>query len=385
MKSTTHVTCAKPDRQRGVATLLVSLVILISMTVLTFAVARTGLMEQKISANEARAKETLEAAEAALEYGVAWLAENNVTNWTPAAGNKETASPTAAPPEINVGNFSYNISVSYERDATTDDLKKYTLITASATEANDSSITMTLSQYAYQVNVLNEGGGANPAPLVMDGCLSNVGGTPDIWPEGSDPGAATDGTGISVATSQNKLTGSGDPCIDNGANLDLHSTGGADLDGKQHNVNLDPDGDGTGSVWEYVFDIDKQTFIGHADTSLTDAGPLYYITSSNNWGTGNATYGSSTAPVVIFFSAAADCPMPNGGITVYGILYIEGDCSDANGWGGVTVYGAVLVDGDMAKLNANTDLRHFSLAGAGSKLTLAPLAAPKIIGTWHDF
>lgn len=380
MKLRNRHTAINLHGQRGVASLLISLVVLISMTVLTFAVARTGLMEQKISANEARAKETLEAAEAALEYGAAWLASNNVT-WTDIGGNKEQATPATAPPNITVGNFTYNASVTFQRDTSTTNTKKYTLIMASATETSDSSITTSLSQYAYQINVLNDTNGNSPAPLVMDGCLTDVTGTPDIWPEGSDPNSGFTGTGISAATSQ---PGSGMSCINNNTHLDLHSTGGPDFDGKQHSTNLDLDGDGTGSVWEYVFDIDKATFIGSADTSLSDAGPLYYITSSGNWGSGNATYGSVSNPVVIYFSDAADCPKPVGGITVYGIIYLEGDCNDANGWGGLTVYGAVLVDGNMAKLNANTDIRHISLAGGGNGLAMAPLGAPKIIGTWND-
>ncbi|MDO9371045.1 MAG: pilus assembly PilX N-terminal domain-containing protein, partial [Gammaproteobacteria bacterium] len=57
--------------ERGVATLITSLALLLAITLLTFAAARVGIMEQRISANDYRAKQGFEAAQAGIEFAIA--------------------------------------------------------------------------------------------------------------------------------------------------------------------------------------------------------------------------------------------------------------------------------------------------------------------------
>lgn len=59
--------------ERGVATLITSLALLLAITLLTFAAARVGIMEQRISANDYRAKQGFEAAQAGIEFAIATL------------------------------------------------------------------------------------------------------------------------------------------------------------------------------------------------------------------------------------------------------------------------------------------------------------------------
>ncbi len=59
--------------ERGMATLITSLVLLLAITLLSFAAARVGIMEQRISANDYRAKQGFEAAQAGIEYAIAML------------------------------------------------------------------------------------------------------------------------------------------------------------------------------------------------------------------------------------------------------------------------------------------------------------------------
>ncbi|MBQ0841246.1 MAG: hypothetical protein KBT88_15805 [Gammaproteobacteria bacterium] len=66
-----------PSRQKGAATLLVSIVLLIGVTLITIFAARVGVMDQRIAGNEYRHKEAFAAANAALDQGAAYLAENN--------------------------------------------------------------------------------------------------------------------------------------------------------------------------------------------------------------------------------------------------------------------------------------------------------------------
>lgn len=64
------------NNQKGVATLLVSIILLIGVTLITIFAARVGVMDQRISANEYRHKEAKAAADAALEQAAAFITNN---------------------------------------------------------------------------------------------------------------------------------------------------------------------------------------------------------------------------------------------------------------------------------------------------------------------
>lgn len=73
---TAHKLLPSPNRQHGAATLLVSIVLLIGVTLITIFAARVGVMDQRISANEYRHKEAQASAEAALEQAGAFIQQN---------------------------------------------------------------------------------------------------------------------------------------------------------------------------------------------------------------------------------------------------------------------------------------------------------------------
>ncbi len=63
-------------RQRGAATLVVAIILLLAMTMMTFFGVRVGVTEQRIAANDMRAKQALAVAEALVENGIAYLEHN---------------------------------------------------------------------------------------------------------------------------------------------------------------------------------------------------------------------------------------------------------------------------------------------------------------------
>src|SRR5665647_1995751 len=69
----------RPSRQTGMATLVTSLVIMILATILVMAVSKTTLMEQRISSNEIRSRQAAEAAEAGINYGVAYVMQTDAS------------------------------------------------------------------------------------------------------------------------------------------------------------------------------------------------------------------------------------------------------------------------------------------------------------------
>lgn len=96
--------CA-PRRQRGVATLLIALVLLAILTVITVFAANYGLFEQRTSGNEYRYKLAFQTAEAGLGQGVEYLKANTAVlvsdvsgGWLFPGSEKWTPCDTTAPP-----------------------------------------------------------------------------------------------------------------------------------------------------------------------------------------------------------------------------------------------------------------------------------------------
>jgi hypothetical protein len=73
------VTCGRSSsyKQAGAVTLLTSVMIMLLATILVVAVSRTTLMEQRISGNEIRTRMAHEAAEAGLNFGLAYLTQTS--------------------------------------------------------------------------------------------------------------------------------------------------------------------------------------------------------------------------------------------------------------------------------------------------------------------
>ncbi|WP_018938266.1 PilX N-terminal domain-containing pilus assembly protein, partial [Thioalkalivibrio sp. AKL3] len=63
--------------QKGLATLLITVIILVAITLVIIFASQTAILEQRMSANELRMKQTNNAAQAGLEVALAYAAENN--------------------------------------------------------------------------------------------------------------------------------------------------------------------------------------------------------------------------------------------------------------------------------------------------------------------
>ena len=71
------------SQQRGIATLAISLLVLFLITMVTLYTASTSITEQRISANQYRADQALSAANAAMDYGVAYYDMGGVDHRNP--------------------------------------------------------------------------------------------------------------------------------------------------------------------------------------------------------------------------------------------------------------------------------------------------------------
>lgn len=100
--------CARSPRfrQAGAVTLLTAVIILMLATILVIAVSRTTIMEQRISGNEIRSRQALEAAEAGLNFGLAYVTQTTQGGVTVPSGadkDKNTFADTIALTTITTG------------------------------------------------------------------------------------------------------------------------------------------------------------------------------------------------------------------------------------------------------------------------------------------
>jgi len=406
--------------QKGAVTLIMVVMMAIVMAVVALTTARSGMMEQKITGNDLRAREAQEAAEAGLEYGVAWAGKHNVP-W-PTGANTLACPATGCPtlPQVTGSSTgeAYNISsLVYSRPSAT---SEFIRVRSTATGDSDASISGTAEDYVKPGGLLTTAGKL-PPPLVLDGCMTSTTGTPDIYPNWHD----LDGDGNKDANEWIDSNGNG--VVDAGEWTDTNGNGKVDNELERSIMTSKPEKDllgtfcldycgpgggacdptapGTGhphgdlhdgvlqnntayphnSIWDYYFQVSQAQFKAAASTTLSTDPGLYWVSDTGNWPGG--TYGSAADPVMIVFEHG--CPKPTGNTTIYGILFfleVNGCVTDPmNGWGNVTVYGSIGVNGGVNKMNANLEI-HGVGDGAGMQtINSRPINASRLPGTWKDF
>lgn len=133
--------------QHGAVALVVVLVLVLAMimVVVSITTARTGIVEQKMTGNDLRAREAKEAAEAGLEYGIAWASKNNVP-WPSVTGStldcpSGTGCPTLPQVTGSSSGEDYNIVLEYYRLSASSDFIR---VTSTSEGDYDAAITTTI-------------------------------------------------------------------------------------------------------------------------------------------------------------------------------------------------------------------------------------------------
>ncbi len=380
-------------RQRGVATLAISVILLLSLTVMALTMTQSGVFQQKISGNDYRAKEVHNAAEAGMQYLVGWVGTHQsslVTTGTncitPPSAGLVSGTGTYALTDIS-GNSRLCYTVAMLGSSGTAQIIK---LTATARASNDSNITATITQHVTNTPGVTSTITLTAPPLVLNGCLGKITGNPDI-------------TSSNIGIMSNRPAGTlydGDPCLDPG-----HFK--ADCTSADNCPNFYQYGGQFSSVWDYYFRdqygnvidpkvlqslsaaeataVSKGTMTeDYSGTSALPQRTVYYVTSSSNW---HQSVGSATHPVILIFAPGTGCSKINGGPTIYGIVYIADGCpgNDAAGWGATQIYGSLGVEGNLDKFSANAKLNlvtptSTTIIHTGLSGVYAPLP-----GTWKDW
>ncbi len=360
---------APSQSQRGAASLAVTMILLFLVLLVTLFGARALVQDTRAGANEYQSARAFEAAEAGIEYGIAWLNANpspypfvadkspyGVFTGCAAASACERVGPDLA---INLPN-GFTVTVRLRRATVPLDALNVIEVLAHAVSTADAGNVARARQKALVSPFNKNKPGLGAPPLLINGCLSGVTGNPSIVPKAA---------GASALVSSQAVA-----CLDEGH---LNLNGGAKT------------GSGfTGTAWDQLFPGISKTEMQTIAQTQIDAGlaladrSVIWVTSTSPW---HDSAGSAAKPVILIFSAASGCPKVNGNPAITGIVYFDGGC-DSNGFGGATIDGTLAYEGALTKFNANATLRYSSavadLTGKGANLGGK---TPKLAGSWRDF
>ncbi|HEY8329910.1 MAG TPA: PilX N-terminal domain-containing pilus assembly protein [Pseudomonas sp.] len=380
-----HASLSAQSRQRGAAVLAFAVFLVFVVSLLVISSSRSLVFAQKASGNQYWAVQAHEAAQAGLEETLAWLNSvpppasqptncSTLTPWvsscwgadaTTSSGTDQclsSSSGTCSNRTVTTAN-GFTATVTFHRDSVPLSKLNFVEIVSQAVANSDSSITATVRQVVYLSPFTGNAAAAPNAPILMQGCITQVTGTPDICPEnasGGSPCTASSGTaGVAIATLS---TQSASSCLQTG-----------------------------NSVWDALFpNLSKgqlqalsqlQANAGLTRTS-TPKRTVYYYTPGTFV---NDDHGSPSEPVIVIVECGGNCPKLNGGTDIYGMLYFdEGD--SMQGWGNTTIHGVFGVEGDIEKFTANTEF-HYNGALDFAMSPAAPGAGvvPRIPGSWQDY
>ncbi|MFT5482265.1 MAG: Tfp pilus assembly protein PilX [Halieaceae bacterium] len=388
-------------QQRGVVTLLVALLLLTVATLASIAVGKSIFFEQKLTANDIRSKEAYAAALHGMDYAMEWMQQGNTITWAPDQLVGATSSSVTLVDTdhgtANSGTDSYTHTISLQ---ILTNLAASTVVqlTSTAAASSDSQISRTITQNIVMIGMVSGDGGDSP-PIVIEGCMSGVNGTPNLFPQPGQPAVSSltcaqcGGTPCPVDTVD---TGNFDGYVCDAAVLpEICTTPSGPESGWATVALTSTTLNDTQSVWDKLFDVTKEQFRSMAERLpnrfiVLESGysepsdwPWTGFISSTNL---KNTWGSAEDPVIIFVDASFGCAKMNGGAVIWGMVYYDDPGCKTSGFGNGTLNGTLAMSGDMTSLNANVKLKYYPLgaefggggAGAFNFVSVIP-------GSWKDF
>jgi hypothetical protein len=349
----------KPGRvdQAGAATLLTALVLMMSITIVTLSVARTLVVEQRMTKNDHWNTRLLLEAEAGLAKGLAYLSHALPTMSWQQDNNSlvDKMSVDSAEPGIQT-------EVVFSRPAASD---QYITVQVTSGRDDGSTLKAGVSQIVRSLSVLTPLAESAP-PLILNGCLTSIAINFDIRPLNADSDQAGDAVWFN-----------GDrPC----ATLHLIDTHNGPVQAKISDDDL----------WPLVFSVSREEFSSLAtdQNTLADTDRNYWLAQDGDLNSGRwkRSLGSADRPVALVFTDELGCPEFSDGVRLYGVVFIDTDCPDAIADDGFEIFGTLIVNGNLNISDTRLRLNHIQLADVQqTRLQFPVLRSVPVPGSWKDF
>jgi len=426
MRKNTSIT-----QQRGAATLLTAVILLISITLVTFLTAKSVLMETKMSANNYRAIQATAAANAAMDYALTYFGD---------AGN--TTFPCTAPLPVSFTQNQGNANVCIDNTVTRPLVTPWGVTIDTACVTNNGSTTAGMiiatglsdDQTAQRTmtvcigtRALMSGGGPDQT-LIAGGSVGLTGSAQiinrvkelNIWSAGVvDIGSGAMETYIrptdieyedlSFAEVTSAQTSPSIPNVQKvsskglGTGTDIYQSDGvltSAINTTNANIANGNPGDGAGTFFDMFFPrvaqaelagtaqgtttkvsgVDKpHYFATGADSSQLNglANGIIYVEGDASFG-GSNSIGSAGNPVVLFVNGDFQL---NGG-EIFGVVYITGELTGA---GNPVVSGSLIAEKGVNRGAGTLSLVYAPFGdGSGNGANLSGLTGI-VAGSWRDW
>lgn len=362
----------RQTKQCGMAVMIMSLILLFTTTIVTITAAKTAFIEQKTANNEIRTKRSFEAAEAGLEFGLAYLNSNknaiqqdsNNDGFIDNYSNSNTAN------VVQTNGTSYTLTFS---NPNVNDLNIIAIRSSGASA--DATTTQTVEETFANFTTV-----ALPPriPITVKDNI-NISGNISITNTITDITIWTGGT-ATLGGAANTVTSSG-----------VSSTSGniqADIVQNDATISTMTNDE----FFQNTFQESRAQTQATADVVYTNnfntnySSDLDGVTNKMIWIeqiageariTSNTVMGSPSQPVILIVNGDFKV---TGDLTLFGIVYVAQNWANSGG-GTVSVTGAIIVEGDLSgagtpnvTYDPNILRRAYNNFGTFSKIP----------GTWRD-
>lgn len=360
-------------KQQGAATLIITIISLVIITMIVLFAANYTVMQQKITSNDYRKHQALAAAEAGLDYAIPYLALNQSTILAnPVNGFLVNYS------DSNTTNVTLGNQSKYSFSYTNPIANRYDLLTiTSKGVSDDNSSTKTVQQ---QVKF-----GAHLVfpptnPLISQSNINLTGNTNIINTQSNSTVRA--GGGVTLSGSAQTTTSTG--------KSSTSSTIKSDVQQNDNTLATQSPSD----LFKSYFGVDSQVLKNNIDNYYTNSistnystllngkqGTSIWIDQSSGDATlsGNVTLGTAEKPVILIVNGNLQL---TGTATIYGLVYVMGGSVTKQLGGTLDIYGGLIATGNItingtAKITFDTNLL------TTIHKTLGYYA--KVPGSWRDF
>ena len=389
-----------PGRQRGIATLLFSLLVMILVTYVVLYTSGSVLLEQQTVNNDVRSKHAFEAAEAGIATAKRYLTigADRDNDGTIDAVFDTNADDIGDSNTVAIGNGSVIVNTT---DVSTGGTPMMTLRVTAQGFSDDRTATRTITQIFSKLDPLPNGP-RNPlitrGNMVISGSatVTNPEGHSTIWSGGDVDLGSNNSTSTQIAD----MADSGYPGC-----MDVPMTCNAVVSSNKVTVGLD--------VVEYDSSLANisademfQSFFGATPIAYRNAMVTIETTGANAqadvhlamteviWIDGDASFNGGTIGCSTVVTGANTCPdadlapsivIVDGDLELggtphfYGLVYVRGDIDVT---GNSTIHGAMLVEGSTNNSSGSLDIWFNSLILEGTRAA-GSLSTPT--GSWKDF
>ncbi len=359
--------------QSGYALITTVIVILLAISITAFVTMKSMRYGQVEENNETNQQLAFQAAEAGLEYGIAYLLANRNIVLADANGDGFIDGYSDA----NLNNTAFGNNTTYKVTFINPVVNNFgTIQVTSQGTANNGAATRSASQLVRVYPLVPT---TPPAAFIAKGSI-DFGGSVEVTV--ANAGGATIWSGEEVTLSGNAGTvGVGGVVSDkNVINTDVIQND-AGLDG------LTDDQFFSGFFGKTKSEVQQSTDLVYNYSSDSNiSATLDGVTGKSIWINqtsgearmgSNATIGSATNPVVLIVNGSFKV---TGNVTVFGMVYVIGDW-DNSGSGNLTVNGSMVVEGDASATGSPNINYSASVLSQLSQIG----AFSKVAGSWRDF